>query len=422
MILLVGLFALLMVIGAPVGVALLGSSVSYLLVNGYSVQQAFQSFTSAISNSFTLIAVPFFILAANIMNSGGITKKIFNFCNTLVGWIPGGLGHANILASVVFAGMSGAAIADAGGLGAIELQAMKEQGYDEDFSLAITGASSTLGPIIPPSVPAILFGVAGSVSIGKLFIGGIVPGILMALAMALLVSFQSIRRHYPRMPFPTLKSLWHHFSEAFFSLLCPVIIIGCIMTGVCTPTEAAIIAVFYALCLTLITRTIHLEDLPRFLKETANSTVNVMFIIGAANVFAWILTVEQVPQRMSTWMTTHIDDRIVALLFINVLLLIVGTFMETAAAISILVPILMPIALSYGIDPIHFGIVCILNLMLGLLTPPIGMVLYVLSSVSKVPFERIVRAVLPYFGVLLVVLMLITFVPEFVTFLPNLFL
>ena len=229
MILLVGLFAALMIIGTPVGVALLGSSVCYFVVHGYSIQQAFQAFTSAISNSFTLIAVPFFILAANIMNNGGITRKIFNFCNAVVGWIPGGLGHANILSSVVFAGMSGAAIADAGGLGAIELQAMKEQGYDEDFSLAITGASSILGPIIPPSVPAILFGVAGSVSIGKLFMGGIIPGILMAVSMGILVSIQSIRRHYPRAPFPTLKSLWHYFSQAFFSLMCPVIIIGCIM-------------------------------------------------------------------------------------------------------------------------------------------------------------------------------------------------
>lgn len=201
-----------------------------------------------------------------------------------------------------------------------------------------------------------------------------------------------------------------------------MIIIGCIMTGVCTPTEAAVIAVFYALILTLSTRTIRLRELPGFLLETANSTVNVMFIIGAANVFAWILTVEQVPQNMSLWMTDHIDDKIVALLFINLILLIVGTFMETAAAISILVPILMPIALSYGIDPIHFGIMCILNLMLGLLTPPIGMVLYVLSSVSKVPFEKIVRAVLPYLGVLLIVLLMITFIPGLVTFLPNLVL
>ena len=420
MILLVGLFAALMIIGTPVGVALLGSSVCYFVVHGYSIQQAFQAFTSAISNSFTLIAVPFFILAANIMNNGGITRKIFNFCNAVVGWIPGGLGHANILSSVVFAGMSGAAIADAGGLGAIELQAMKEQGYDEDFSLAITGASSILGPIIPPSVPAILFGVAGSVSIGKLFMGGIIPGILMAVSMGILVSIQSIRRHYPRAPFPTLKSLWHYFSQAFFSLMCPVIIIGCIMTGVCTPTEAAIIAVFYAFLLTIFTKAIRLKDIPGFLLETAGSTVNVMFIIGAANVFAWILTVEQIPQKMSIWMTDHIHEKIIALLFINLLLLIVGTFMEAAAAISILVPILMPIALGYGIDPVHFGIMCILNLMLGLLTPPIGMVLYVLSSVSKVPFEKIVRAVLPYLVILLIVLMMITFIPEIVTFLPDL--
>ncbi len=422
MIVLISIFVILMIIGAPIAVCLMGSSMAYLWLNGYSMQQVFQSCTSAISNSFTLIAVPFFILAAAIMNSGGITRKIFNFCNVVVGWIPGGLGHANILASVVFAGMSGAAIADAGGLGAIELKAMKEQGFDDDFSLAITGASSILGPIIPPSVPAILFGVAGSVSIGKLFIGGILPGILMALALGVMVFIQSIRRNYPRASFPTMKSLWYYFKEAFFSLLCPVIIIGCILTGVCTPTEAAIIAVFYALILTLVTRSIAIKEIPGFLIETASNTVNVMFIIGSANVFAWILTVEQVPQNMSSWMAGHIDNKIAALLFINLLLIIVGTFMETAAAISILVPILMPIAMGYGIDPIHFGIMCILNLMLGLLTPPIGMVLYVLSSVSKVPFERIVKAVLPYLGVLGIILLLVTFCPGIVTLLPNLLL
>lgn len=411
-------FAIMMFIGIPVANSLLFSSVFYLMTNDIPMQLAFQSTTSSISESFVLISVPFFILAANVMNTGGITKKIFGFANSLVGWIPGGLGHANIFASIIFAGMSGAAIADAGGLGSIELEAMKQEGYDEDFSLAITGASSIIGPIIPPSTPAILFGVSGGVSIGMLFMGGLVPGIIMAVAMGVLVFIQSKKRNYPHRSFPKIRELGQSAWDALFPLLTPVIIIGGIMSGVCTPTEAAIVAVVYALILTLVTHEFKLSDIPGIVLETAANTVNVMFIIASAGIFAWILTAEQVPQNMSRFMLENIHNPIIALLFINFILIIVGTFMETAAAISILTPILMPIAYAFGIDPIHFGIMCILNLMLGLLTPPIGMVLYVLSSVSKVPFEKIVKAVWPYLLVLVAVLLLITFVPQIVTALP----
>ncbi|MFU0831468.1 MAG: TRAP transporter, DctM subunit [Oscillospiraceae bacterium] len=418
MILLLISFLVMMLLGVPIANSLLFSSVLYLMTHDIPMQMAFQTTTSAISESFVLISVPFFILAANVMNTGGITKKIFGFANTIVGWIPGGLGHANIASSVIFSGMSGAAIADAGGLGAIELQAMKDEGYDEDFSLAITGASSIIGPIIPPSTPAILFGVSGGVSIGMLFLGGLVPGLLMAIAMGVFVYIQSKKRHYPHRAFPTPHEVGHSFIQALFPLLTPVIIIGGIMSGIYTPTEAAVIAVVYALILTLTTRELKLSAIPNIVLETAANTVNVMFIIASASIFAWILTIEQVPQSMSTFMLKNINNPIVALLLINIILVVVGTFMETAAAISILTPILMPICLTFGIDPIHFGIMCILNLMIGLLTPPIGMVLYVLSSVAKVPFEKIVKAIWPYILLLIGILLLITFVPQIVTFLP----
>ncbi len=419
MTLLLIIFFILLLLGTPVAFSLLGSSVVYLLVNDISMHVVFQSMTGSVSESFVLISLPFFILAATVMNTGSITQKIFNSANVSVGWIPGGLGQANIAASVIFAGMSGAATADAGGLGAIELKAMKDAGYDEEFSLAITGASSIIGPIIPPSTPAILFGVAGGVSIGKLFMGGIVPGLLMSAALGIMVSIQSKKRKYPHRSFPTAREFGDSLKDAFFPLLTPVIIIGGIIAGIYTPTEAAVIAVFYALLLTLTTREIHIKEIPEILKVTAKNTVNVMAIIAAASVFGWILTIEQLPQIMGSFMMGHIHSKWIALLFINLLLIIVGTFMETASAIAVMTPILMPIAVSFGFDPVHFGIVCILNLMLGLLTPPVGMVLYVLSSISNTPFEKIVKAITPYLLVLVSLLLVITFVPSIVTWLPS---
>jgi tripartite ATP-independent transporter DctM subunit len=422
MILLLAAFFVLLILGTPIAFSLMTSSVLYLVANDIPMQIAFQAMTGSVSESFVLISIPFFILAATVMNTGSITTKIFNSADVAVGWIPGGLGHANIAASVIFAGMSGAAIADAGGLGAIELKAMKEAGYDDDFSLAITGASSIIGPIIPPSTPAILFGVAGGVSIGKLFMGGLIPGLLMAIALGVLVYFQSKKRNYPHRSFPTVHELGASVKSAFFPLLTPIIIIGGIMTGIYTPTEAAVIAVFYALILTLLTKEITFKTIPAMLKETATNTVNIMAIIAASSLFGWILTIEQVPQSMSQFMMGHIESKWVALLSINLLLMLIGTFMETASAIAIMTPILMPIAISFGIDPVHFGIVCILNLMLGLLTPPVGMVLYVLSSVSNTPFEKIVKAIVPYLLILTAILLIITFVPSLVTWLPSVLL
>jgi len=354
------------------------------------------------------------------MNSGGITRRIFDFANKAVGHITGGLGHANILASVIFSGMSGTAIADAGGLGAIELKAMKEAGYDEDFSLAITGASSIIGPIIPPSVPAVVFGVIAGVSIGKLFIAGIIPGIIMAFAMGIFVYVESKRKNYPKTKKATSTELAIAVKESFFTLMTPVIILGGIIGGVFTPTEAAMIAVIYSLILSFAYKEIGIKDIPRLLLETINSTVSVMLIVSCASLFAWILASAQVPQMLASFFLDTLPNKYVALLVINLLLFVAGTFMETISAITILTPVLMPVVVNFGIDPVHFGIVMILNLMIGLLTPPVGMVLYVLAGVSKVPFERISRVIWPYIVVLSIVLLVITYVPDIVLFLPNL--
>lgn len=420
MIAMIIVLVVLLVFGVPVSFSLISSSLLYLIMNDIPPMIAIQKLTMSIGDSFTLISVPFFVLAGAIMNSGGITKKIFDFANKLVGHITGGLGHANVVASIIFSGMSGTAIADVGGLGAIELKAMKDAGYDEDFSLAVTGASSIIGPIIPPSVPAVLFGVLAGVSVGKLFIAGIVPGLIMGFVMSVFIYFQSKKRNYPKSKKAILKEIGIAFKESFWALLTPVVIIGGIVGGVFTPTEGAVIAVVYALILTIAYKELKWEDIPNFLKQTADNTVSVMLIVAGAAIFGWILSIEQVPQHITSFFLNNVESDIITILLVTFLLLIVGTFMETIAAITILTPVLLPVAVNAGLDPIHFGIIMILNLMIGLLTPPLGMVLYVLSSVSKVPFERIAKVSLPYVLVLFITLLIFTFVPQIVMFLPNL--
>ncbi|WHH59083.1 TRAP transporter large permease [Petroclostridium sp. X23] len=419
MLILFGVFFILLILGVPVGFSLFGSSVLYMVVNDIPLEMAAQRLAAG-PDSFPLLAIAFFVLAGSIMNSGGITRKIFDFADHIVGHFTGGLGHANILASIIFSGMSGSAVADTGGLGAIELQAMKEAGYDEDFSLAVTGASAIIGPIIPPSIPAVIFGVTSGVSIGRLFAGGVIPGLLMGGAMSAMVYFISKKKKYPKRKRASFKEIFHALKSAFLPLLAPVIIIGGIIGGVFTPTEAAIAAVFYALLLSFIYKEIRITQLPGFLRETLNTTIGILFIISSANLFGWIMTTSQVPQKLAVAFLSVIADKYLALLVLNVFLLLVGCFLETSAAQIILVPILVPMVMKMGVDPVHFGIIMILNLMIGLMTPPIGLVLYVLSSISKVPFEKISKAILPYVLVLGVVLLVITYVPILVTFLPDL--
>lgn len=413
------LFFLFMIIKMPVGFSMLCSATIYALVNDISMKFLI---TRAISgpSSFTLLALGFFILAGNIMNHGGITEKIFSFCKKLVGWIPGGLGHANVIASIIFAGMSGAAVADAGGLGAIEVKAMKDDGYDEEFAIAVTGASSIIGPIIPPSIPAVVFAVASGVSVGKLFIGGLIPGILMGLMLMVAVFVISVKRNYPRTSFPSFGETFTAFRQSFFALLTPSIILGGILTGVVTPTEASVVAVIYAIILGFITKDLKMKNLPKIFDDTISLTMAILFIVGAANSLGYIITTSQMPQKIAVTFLSVISNPIAALLLINVLLLIVGMFMESLSALVILVPILMPITTALGIDPLHFGIIMILNLMIGMLTPPIGMVLFVLAGMSEEPYEKISKAMLPFIAMNIVSLLIISFVPSLVTFLPSL--
>lgn len=412
--------ALLIAIGAPISIALGAASLLYVLIEGLPSMTALNYMINGV-NSFSLLAVPFFIMAGNLMNSGGITSRIFDFARAVAGWAPGGLGHVNVGASVIFSGMSGAAVADAGGLGNIEIKAMRDAGYETDFAVGITAASSTIGPIIPPSLPLVLYGVTASVSIGDLFLAGIVPGLLMALSLALMVAWYSHRRAYPRDRAFDPRHVWRTFRRAFLPLCTPAIIIGGIGTGVFTPTEAAVAAVVYALVLGLLVyRTLTPKALIRITMDSLETTASIMMIVAGAAIFAWILTANQSAQAVASAVLSLTQNRELVLLLIMLLVLVVGCFMETIAAITILVPVLLPVAQTVGIDPVHLGIIVVLNLMLGLLTPPVGMVLFVLSRVSQVPFEQCMRATLPFLVPLVIVLFLLAFFPQLSLWLPEL--
>lgn len=421
MLILFGTLALLLVIGLPVALSLAGASLAFLLVESPipTVVVVHRMINGV--DSFPLLAVPFFILAGSLMNHAGITDRIFDFAKALVGWMRGGLGHVNIGASVLFAGMSGAAVADAGGLGMIEIKAMKEGGYDSDFAVGITAASSTIGPLIPPSLPLVVYGVVSSTSIGQLFAAGLVPGLLMAVALMVMVGWYARVRGYGR----DTGFAWHvlalTFKRAFLSLLTPVIIVGGILAGLFTPTEAAIAACAYALVLGgVVYRTLTPHKIRAISLDTIETTAIVLLIVAAASIFSWILTSSRVTEMVADAILGHTQNTVLVLLLINVVLLVVGFFMEPVAAITILTPVLLPIVVDLGVDPVHFGIMMVLNLMLGLLTPPVGMVLYVLARVADIKFESAVRATMPFLIPLGTVLLLITYVPALSMWLPEL--
>ena len=412
-------FLVLLFTGIPLYVDLGLSSFLYIFITGMKPIVVLQRITQA-ANSFTMIAAPFFILMGNLMNTGGVTRKLFRFANTLVGSVPGGMGHANILCSAMFAGMSGTAVADAGGLGNIEIEAMRDLGYDDDFSCAVTAASSVLGPIIPPSLPMVILAVTVGASIGRCFVGGILPGVLMAVAMGALVSYYSRKRHYPRNPKPTARIIWVAFKEAIWALLSPIILFVSIYTGIVTTTEAAIIAALYSMIVGLYAyKDLRWRDIPQIMLATCETTGVVLAIVMTANIFGYSLSVAQIPQKISLLLTS-ISNKVVFLLVINLFLLFVGCFMEGTAAILILSPILIPAMVSMGVSETQACLIMILNLMIGVVTPPVGVVLYVTSNVAKVSASRVIKATTPFLIPLFIVLMIVTFVPFVTNWLPNL--
>ncbi|MEW6660947.1 MAG: TRAP transporter large permease [Bacillota bacterium] len=415
-------FLLLIGVGVPIGFGLSLSAISYILYSGNTMLLTMfaQRMFAGIS-SFPLLAIPFFILTGLLMNTGGVTTRIFKFASNLVGHITGGLGHVNVLASMIFSGMSGSAVADAAGLGAIEIKAMTDAGYDKEFAAAVTAASATVGPIIPPSIPFVLFGGLTGVSVGRLFLGGFIPGLLMGLGLMITVYIISHRRKYPKSPRASFIEVIKSGLDALPALLVPVIIIGGILSGFFTPTEASVVAALYAFLLgVFVYKEIHARDIGSILRETVIHTVRVMFIIGAAAFFGWILTYQGVPKAITQALLSLTENKYLLLLLINLIALVLGCFLESLAILVLVIPVFMPLVYQVGIDPVHFGVTLTLTLMVGLITPPVGMCLYPVSSMAKVPLHRVVKECTGYYIALILVVLLITFVPWLVTFVPNL--
>lgn len=372
-------------------------------------------------DSFVLLAIPLFILTGNLMNAGGITDRLFSFARGLVGHFRGGLGQANIIASMIFSGMSGSAVADAGGLGAIEIKAMNDQGYPKGFSGAVTIASSVIGPVIPPSIPMVLYGALANVSVGRLFMGGIIPGILVGISLMILVYMMSVKHNYPRDKRISFKEFLIRFEKAFLAALTPVIILGGIISGIFTPTEAAAVAAIYAFALSFfVYRTIKIKDIPKILLDSMITTAVVTFIISNASSFSYLLILGDISDKLLNALTAITMNRYVMLMILNIVLLFFGCVMEAGVALILLVPILVPLLNIVGIDLVHFGVVITLNLMIGVATPPIGMSLFVVSHISDMKVEDLMRSILPFLIPLIIVLFIITYIPILVTWIPNL--
>ncbi len=422
-VLLVIVLLLLIVLKVPIAFSLGITGILYMLLFPGDVSAAglLDKMIMGIYN-YTFLAVPFFILAGSMMNTTGISERIFNFALSLVGHIKGGLGHVNIIASIIFSGMSGSAVADTAGLGKIEIEAMKKAGYTPEFSACITAASATIGPIIPPSVTMVIYGVISGASIGRLFLGGIVPGLLMGLALMVLVYFQAKKdpKHFPSFPAPTAKNVWENFKKAFLPLWAPVIILGGIIIGFVTPTEAGVLAVLYALILGIYYREFRFKDLQATLVETARQVGAVMLILAGARVLSYVMTLQRIPILLTNWMIGFTDNAAVVLLLINIAILILGMFLNSSTILILTIPIIQPILQKYGIDLVHFGVVITLNVMIGMITPPLGVCLYIASDIAGVRFERVLKDIIPFYIPLIIVLLLITYIPGLVLWFPDL--
>jgi tripartite ATP-independent transporter DctM subunit len=414
-------FVALLVLGMPIAFCMAISSMLYLWLVADLPLSLIVQHTFSGSTSFILTAIPFFMLAGELMNEGGVTRRLVEFCRAVIGHLRGGLAHVNVMTSMLFAGISGSAVADASAVGSVMVPAMEADGYDRRFSAAVTASSACVGPIIPPSIPIVIFGVTANTSIGALFLAGAIPGILLGLAFMAYIVVVSLQRGYPKGVRSTLSELGRATARAVPALLMPLIIVVGIAGGFFTPTEAAATAALYAFLIgTLYYRTIRLARMPALLLRTAKLTASIMIIVAVAKIVAWIITTERLPQFIGGLIGTLSQDPTVVLLIIAVSLLIVGTFLETAAAIIILVPVFMPVTLALGIDPVHFGIVTVLALVLGMLTPPVGLVLFVVSSISGLRIERLVVAVAPFLMIAIAVLATVALIPELSLWLPRL--
>ncbi len=413
----------LSLLGLPIGHAMIAGSVLYLWITGLDMGTAAEQLLNGMYTSYVLLAVPLFILAAEFMNSGSIMDRLLKFCNALVGRYRGGLAHVNIVQSMVFAGMSGSALADAAGSGKIMQTLMTRDGrYTPSFAAALTAASSVIGPIIPPSIPLVLYALVSDTSIGYLFLGGMIPGLLIGIAQMALVAYLARTRNFPVEAKVPLRELPRITREAFPALLMPVILLGCIYSGITTPTEAAAAAAAYALLVSAILyRSVGWGDVYRSLLTSARITISIGMLIAGALVFNYVVTIENVPKTLSMMLKGYELTPVGFLLLANLLLLLLGCFLEGTTILLVIVPVLLPTAAAVGVDPVHFGVVAVVNIMIGLVTPPYGLLLFLMVKIADVPLKDLVRDILPFLAVMIAALLLVTLVPDLVLFLPRLF-
>lgn len=416
------LWFILIMLGVHVGYALIMASIFFFAASGgwnlvpFALEQMFNGV-----NSQTLLAVPFFVLAGNLMNGGGVTTRIFDFAASMIGHRKGGLAHVNVLASLIFSGMSGSALADAGGLGQLEIKSMKDAGFDEGFAGGITAASCIIGPLVPPSTPLIIYAVLANQSVEKLFMAGFLPGLLTTAALMIMCSILSHRRNYPSEPKRSWSYRANSFKKSFWALLTPVIILVGIFTGYFTPTEAAVVAALYTMILGFfVYKELNLKSFFKICLDSIKTSGTIVLMILGVTLFQFVISREQMPQAIATFFTSHVNSKLTLLLMINIVLLILGTCIDALPLQMILVPILLPAVLAYGINPIHFGVVVIFNLMIGILTPPMGTALFVVARVGNMKFKTLMKGVVPFLIPLVITLILLNIFPEITLLLPRL--
>ena len=412
----------LSLLGLPIGHAMIGGSILYLWLAGLDMGTAAEQLLNGMNSSFLLLAIPLFILAAEFMNAGSIMDRLLRFCNALVGRFRGGLAQVNVVQSIIFASMSGSALADAAGSGKLMQTLMTRGGkYPPAFAAALTAASSVIGPVIPPSIPLVLYALVSDTSIGYLFLGGVVPGLLIGMAQMALIAFTAKRRRFPVEKAVPLRALPRVTWEAFPALMMPVILLGCLYSGVTTPTEAAAAAAAYALLVSaLLYRSVSWRDVYQSLMTSARITVSIGMLIAGALVFNYVITVENIPRALSALLKAYELSPLSFLLVVNLILLALGCFLEGTTILLVIIPVLLPTAQALGIDPVHFGVLAVVNIMIGLVTPPYGLLLFMMAKIADVPLHDIVREVMPFLAVIIAALALITLVPEIVLYLPRL--
>jgi tripartite ATP-independent transporter DctM subunit len=413
-------FVALFVLGFPVVLAIGIPCIVYIFANGLPVDLIAQRTLYAL-DSFPLVAVPVFLFVGSLMNSAGISKYIYKFADTAVGRMPGGLAQVNIFGSLIFAGMSGSALADIGGIGRIEIDAMREKGFKPAFAAAVTSSSAIVGPIFPPSIPLIIYGTVTGVSVIQLLLGGILPGLLCVAMLMLMTGWLAVRRGYPRSPrWPTLRELWRDFKPAFPAIVAPVILIAGMLLGFFTPTEIASVTVAYAILISsLFYRELTVKGLLDAAFETIRASAGILLIVAVAALFGWILSVEQVPQKLTGVLLGISTNPNVLLLIVNLLLIVVGMFLDSTTAILVIAPIIAKPLVMAGVDPVHLGMVVVFNLMIGLLTPPMGLALFLVADIAKVTMKDVLLEMMPYYVPLIATLLIITYVPGITTWLPT---